>query len=79
MFPSVNQPMVRFLAVLTAASMAGLQGYTIVSGQMPLSGKPSGDLLQRRATKTDGQEPLQRLPAALLTGRECHEGRLYAE
>ena len=30
MFTSVNQPMFRFLAVLTAASMAGLQGYTIL-------------------------------------------------
>ncbi|MBP1728808.1 MAG: major facilitator superfamily 1 [Deltaproteobacteria bacterium] len=30
MFTSANQPMFRFLAVLTAASMAGLQGYTIL-------------------------------------------------
>ncbi len=30
MFTSVNKPMFRFLAVLTAASMAGLQGYTIL-------------------------------------------------
>jgi len=30
MFTSVNQPMFRFLAILTAASMVGLQGYTIL-------------------------------------------------
>jgi predicted MFS family arabinose efflux permease len=30
MLTAVNQPMFRFLAVLTAASMAGLQGYTIL-------------------------------------------------
>ena len=30
MFASVSQPMFRFLAVLTAASMAGLQGYSIL-------------------------------------------------
>lgn len=30
MFTSVNQPMFRFLAVLTAASMVGLQGYAIL-------------------------------------------------
>ncbi len=30
MFTSVNQPMFRFLAVLTAASMVGMQGYAIL-------------------------------------------------
>ena len=30
MFNSANQPMFRFLAILTAASMVGLQGYTIL-------------------------------------------------
>ena len=30
MFTPANQPMFRFLAILTAASMVGLQGYTIL-------------------------------------------------